>query len=248
MPQKKTKYIDKKYNYPKGFVKYGKPKTGFMPSKLGAKLFVNKNFDEIKKGNIPFDKLTTREKKVYRGKFSTTFDNLFQFENKRYYDPTGTLKTILANKLPELKGKKNLTNFLPKKEFVEFFNFEYNPTKYADGANSTFFDFLKGKAKEYYRDQSGTLLDIATRLNKSRDSGRQIKVIGKDNEIFYGVKAIEKMREYEAQELETLTEQTPEGQPIQLQIVYLSNSFNPYTNTITYNLNNTQVNDLNSTP
>jgi hypothetical protein len=39
-----------------------------------------------------------------------------------------------------------------------------------------------------------------------------------------------------------------DGDRIQLQIVYLSTDYNPFTNTVTYNLNNVQVNDLNNTP
>ena len=39
-----------------------------------------------------------------------------------------------------------------------------------------------------------------------------------------------------------------EGERIQLQIVYLSTNYNPFTNTVTYNLNDVQVNNLNQTP
>jgi hypothetical protein len=61
-----TKYIDRKYNYPKGYTERGKKKTGFMNSKLGAKLFVEANLEKIKKGTLPFDSLTTREKRIFQ--------------------------------------------------------------------------------------------------------------------------------------------------------------------------------------
>ncbi len=249
MAKKIARYIDRrKYNYPKGYTVDGKAKTGFMPAKLGAKLFVTQNFAKIQKGDLPYTNLTTREKRVFRGKTSNTFANTFQFGKKRYYDPTGTIKTLLANQIPELENKRNLTNLLPEKDFVDYFNKELNPTKYADGSNSTLFDFVKGDNKAYYRDRSGTSLDIATKLQKTRESGREIQVIGLDGKKYTGTKAIEKMREYESEQLEKVKKETPDGQPIQLQIVYTSTSFNPYTNTITYNLNDTQVNDLNQTP
>ena len=48
MAKKKTpQYQDRKYNYPKGFTKYGKAKTGFMPAAQGARTFVTNNFDKI---------------------------------------------------------------------------------------------------------------------------------------------------------------------------------------------------------
>ena len=79
MAKKKTQqYQDRKYNYPKGFTKYGKAKTGFMPAAQGARTFVTNNFDKIKSGSIPFDSLTQREKRVYRGKNNPTFENLYK--------------------------------------------------------------------------------------------------------------------------------------------------------------------------
>jgi hypothetical protein len=56
MAKKKStpKYIDRKYNYPKGYTERGKKKTGFMNSKLGAKLFVEANLEKIKKGSFTF--------------------------------------------------------------------------------------------------------------------------------------------------------------------------------------------------
>jgi hypothetical protein len=274
MAKKKTpQYKDRKYNYPKGFTKYGKSKTGFMPSAQGAKLFVTDNFDKIKSGSIPFDSLTQREKRVYRGKNNPTFQNLYTYQGKTYYDPTRTLRTILDNDItnPELKGKRDLTNFLSPESFKDIFNQRLNPTKYADGSNSTLYDFVKGDKKEFYRDQSGTLLDVVTRLNKVKKSGRNIRVIesyyidpktniemrlpAPDNykgkivyREFTGTEAIDAMRKFESDKLLEVTETAKEGQQIQLQIVYLSTDYNPFTNTVTYNLNNVQVNNLKDTP
>ena len=258
MAKKKTstKYIDRKYNYPKGYTERGKKKTGFMNSKLGAKLFVEANLEKIKKGALPFDSLTTREKRIYRGKQSNTFANTFQFNNKNFYDPTGVLRKALDN-IPNLKGKRNLTNLLPEKDFKEFFNQRINPTKGKINDkerskwlefSSSLYDFNKGEKKQFYRDQSGSMMDIVSKLNKSRKQGREIRVIDTDGSIKTGVDAIERMRSFEAEKVKEFTDKAKEGQNIQLQIIYISTDWNPYTNTVTYNLNNVQVNDLNATP
>jgi len=248
MAKKKTQqYKDRKYNYPKGFTKYGKSKTGFMPAAQGAKVFVTDNFDKIKSGSIPFDSLTQREKRVYRGKNNPTFENLYRYGDKSYYDPTRSLRKILDNN-PELKGKRDLTNFLKPEDFKNLFDQRLNPTKYADGTNSSFYDFKKGDKKQFYRDESGTLLDIVTKLNKIKRSGRNIRVIDTDGKIYTGTQAIDTMRQYESEQLQKAIEAAKEGQQIQLQIVYLSTDYNPFTNTVTYNLNNVQVNNLKDTP
>jgi hypothetical protein len=248
MAKKKTQqYQDRKYNYPKGFTKYGKSKTGFMPAAQGAKVFVTNNFDKIKSGSIPFDSLTQREKRVYRGKNNPTFENLYRYGDKSYYDPTRSLRKILDNN-PELKGKRDLTNFLKPEDFKNLFDQRLNPTKYADGTNSSFYDFKKGDKKQFYRDESGTLLDIVTKLNKIKRSGRNIRVIDTDGKIYTGTQAIDTMRQYESDQLQKAIEAAKEGQQIQLQIVYLSTDYNPFTNTVTYNLNNVQVNNLKDTP
>lgn len=248
MAKKKTQqYQDRKYNYPKGFTKYGKAKTGFMPAAQGARTFVTNNFDKIKSGSIPFDSLTQREKRVYRGKNNPTFENLYKYGDKTYYDPTRSLRKILDND-PNLKGKRDLTNFLKPDDFKNLFDQRLNPTKYADGTNSTLFDFKKGDKKGFYRDESGTLLDIVTKLNKIKRSGRNIRVIDTDGKIYLGSQAIDVMREFESSKLMEAMNAAKEGDRIQLQIVYLSTDYNPFTNTVTYNLNNVQVNDLNNTP
>jgi len=259
MAKKKTptpKYIDRKYNYPKGYTERGKKKTGFAPSKLGAKLFVEANLDKIKKGTLPFDSLTTREKRIYRGKQSNTFANTFQFNKKNFYDPTGVLRKALDN-IPNLKGKRNLTNLLPEKDFKEFFDQRINPTKgklnEKDRSkwlefSSSLYDFNKGEKKQFYRDESGSLMDIVTKLQKSRKQGREVRVIDTDGSIKTGVDAIERMRSFEAEKVKQFTDAADEGDNIQLQIIYISTDWNPFTNTVTYNLNNVQVNDLNQTP
>ena len=248
MAKKKTQqYQDRKYNYPKGFTKYGKAKTGFMPAAQGARTFVTNNFDKIKSGSIPFDSLTQREKRVYRGKNNPTFENLYKYGDKTFYDPTRSLRKILDND-PNLKGKRDLTNFLKPDDFKNLFDQRLNPTKYADGTNSTLFDFKKGDKKGFYRDESGTLLDIVTKLNKIKRSGRNIRVIDTDGKIYLGSQAIEVMREFESTKLLDAMKGAKDGDRIQLQIVYLSTDYNPFTNTVTYNLNNVQVNDLNNTP
>ena len=249
MAKKKTQqYQDRKYNYPKGFTKYGKSKTGFMPAAQGAKVFVTNNFEQIKKGTIPFDSLTQREKRVYRGKTNKTFENLYTFQGKSYYDPTRTLRVQLENVTSIPKGARDLTNYFKPEDFKERFNQLLNPTKYADGTNSTLFDFVKGDKKKFYRDESGTLLDIVTRLNKVKRSGRNIEVIDTMGEKHLGVKAIDVMRTFESDKLLEYTTAAEDGERIQLQIVYLSTKYNPFTNTVIYKLNDVQVNNLNQTP
>jgi hypothetical protein len=257
MAKKKTaQYRDRKYNYPKGFTKYGKAKTGFMPSAQGAKVFVEANLEKIQKGQIPYDSLTTREKRVYRGKTSNTFSNTFTFKDKRYYDPTGVLRKTLDN-IPALKGKRNLTNLLPESNFKDLFNQQINPTKgkikEKDRSkwlefSSSLYDFNKGEKKQFYRDESGSLMDIVTKLQKARKQGREVRVIDTDGSIKTGVLAIDRMREFEAEKLKQYVDKAKPGQNIQLQIIYISTDWNPYTNTVTFNLNNVQVNDLNQTP
>jgi hypothetical protein len=56
------------------------------------------------------------------------------------------------------------------------------------------------------------------------------------------------MRKFESDKLLEFMNAAKDGDRIQLQIVYLSTDYNPFTNTVTYNLNNVQVNDLNNTP
>jgi len=258
MAKKKTAtvYKDRKYNYPKGFTKYGKTKTGFMPAAQGAKVFVEANLEKIQKGQIPYDSLTTREKRVYRGKTSNTFSNTFTFKDKRYYDPTGVLRKTLDN-IPALKGKRNLTNLLPESNFKDLFNQQINPTKgkikEKDRSkwlefSSSLYDFNKGEKKQFYRDESGSLMDIVTKLQKARKQGREVRVIDTDGSIKTGVLAIDRMREFEAEKLKQFVDKAKPGQNIQLQIIYISTDWNPYTNTVTFNLNNVQVNDLNQTP
>ena len=254
--KKTTQYRDRKYNYPKGFTKYGKAKTGFMPASQGAKLFVQANLDKIKKGTIPFDSLTTREKRIYKGKQNNTFVNTYSFEGKSFYDPTGFLRKALDN-IPTLKGKRNLTNLLSKKDFKSLFDQQINPTagKQRDidqnkwlQQSSSFYDFKKGDKKQFYRDESGTLMDIATKLKKAKKQGREIRIIDTDGKTKTGLQAIERMREFEAEQVAKAEKKAAKGEKIQLQIVYVSTEWNPFTNTVTYNLNNVQVNNLNQTP
>ena len=249
-------YKDRKYNYPKGFTKYGKAKTGFMPAAQGAKVFVEQNLEKIKKGQIPYDSLTTREKRVYRGKTSNTLANTFTFKDKRYYDPTGVLRKTLDN-IPALKGQRNLTNLLPENNFKDLFNQQINPTKgkikEKDRSkwlefSSSLYDFNKGEKKQFYRDESGSLMDIVTKLQKARKQGREVRVIDTDGSIKTGVLAIDRMREFEAEKLKQFVDKAKPGQNIQLQIIYISTDWNPYTNTVTFNLNIVQVNNLNDTP
>ena len=56
------------------------------------------------------------------------------------------------------------------------------------------------------------------------------------------------MRKFESDKLLEFSEAADPGDRIQLQIVYLSTKYNPFTNTVIYNLNDVQVINLNQTP
>jgi hypothetical protein len=157
------------------------------------------------------------KKEFIEVKQSNTFANTYQFNDKRFYDPTGILRKLL-DEIPNLKGKRNLTNLLPEKDFKEFFDQRINPVppKAKKGEitkkdrdkwlqfSSSVYDFNKGDNKQFYRDESGSLMDIVTKLQKSRKQGREIRIIDTDGSIKTGVDAIERMRSFEAEKVKSL--------------------------------------------
>lgn len=250
------------YFYPKGFIdkKTGKKKTGFRPQKDGAKSFVKANFDDIRKGNLPYDNLTAQEKRIYRGLNNRSFENIYTFQGKRFYDPTGAVRFAL-DPIPDLKGKRNLTNLLSEKDFLSFFDKNRTTTrKIQEALNTSFYEFEKGSKKQYYRDKAGTLLDMVSRLKQFEKQGFSIQVIVsklfKDSkmininkgDILFGPNAIAYLRNYESDALQEAQADAKPGEQVKLQVVYDEIKINPYRKTILIDTRKAQINDLAETP
>lgn len=234
------------YFYPKGFIdkKTGKKKTGFRPSKEGAKSFVKANFDDIRKGNLPYDNLTAQEKRIYRGLNNRSFENIYTFQGKRFYDPTGAMRFAL-DPIPELRGKRNLTNLLSEKDFKSFFDKNKTTTKKIQEAlNTSFYEFEKGSKKQYYRDKAGTLLDMVSRLKQLEKQGFKIEVINEDRKILTGADAIAFLRTYESDKLQEAQADAKPGEQIKLQIVYNEIQINPYRKTILIDIKKAKPNPM----
>ena len=233
---KKRKIQDRKYNYPKGFIdkRTGKAKRGFMPPEKGAKVFVKGNFDDIRRGNIPYDSLTSREKSVYRYMVSDRNQNTFNFEGKRYYDPSGLIRQRL-NQIPRLKDVNNLTNVLSKKQFENLFNVFASPTKPKENLNTTLFEFTKGEKKGKYRTNTGNLLDIITNLKKLERQGYEINI---DN--VKGKAGIIQLKDFESFKIEQFLEKAKPGEQVKVELIYKVD-INPFTKKVKRNTDETQV-------
>ena len=151
-----------------------------MPPDKGAKIFVKGNFDEIKKGNIPFTSLTDREKKIFKGLVSDRNQNTFYFEGKRYYDPTGSVRFRL-NQVERLRDVKKLDNLITRKRFNELFDTSYQPMQKKENLNFSVLQFKKGSVnvenprfnfknnlgqKIHYRTNKGNMLDVIFNLKQ----------------------------------------------------------------------------------
>jgi len=233
---KKRKIQDRKYHYPKGFIdsRTKKKKTGFMPASKGAKIFVKGNFDDIRKGNIPYDSLTTREKSVYRALVSDRNQNTFYFEGRRYFDPTGVIKSQL-DKVPRLRDTKNLTNILSKQQFENLFNTNLAPAKSRENLNVSFFEFNKGDKINKHRSNKGNLLDVISSLKKLEKQGFKIDVDG-----FEGKSGIVQLKDYEAFEIQKFIDKHKSDEPIKVEMLYKMN-INPVNKTVSINTNDTQI-------
>ena len=234
------------YFYPKGFIdkKTGKKKTGFRPNKDGAKSFVKANFDDIRKGNLPYDNLTAQEKRIYRGLNNRSFENIYTFQGKRFYDPTGAMRFAL-DPIPELRGKRNLTNLLSEKDFRSFFDQNKTTTKKIQEAlNTSFYEFEKGSKKQYYRDKAGTLLDMVSRLKQFEKQGFSIEVIDQNRNSLKGPNAIAYLRTYESNKLQEAQADAKPGEQIKLQIVYNEIQINPYRKTISIDIKKAKPNPM----
>lgn len=238
------------YFYPKGFIdkKTGKKKTGFRPSKEGAKSFVKANFEDIRKGNLPYDNLTAQEKRIYRGLNNRSFENIYTFQGKRYYDPTGALRVAL-DVTPDLRGKRNLTNLLDKDDFLRFFDVTRTTVeKIQEALNTSFYEFEKGSKKQFYRDKAGTLLDMVSRFKQFERQGFTIIVRDSEGNDITGPMAIDYLRDLENDFLKDAKDRSKDGELIKLQIVYDQIEINPYRKTILVDSRKVLINDLTKTP
>jgi len=237
---KKRKSIDRKYHYPKGYVnpKTGKPKTGFMTAKQGARNFVKANLEAIRKKELPLDNLTAREKAIYRGIVSNTRSNIVYYSGKQYYDPTGTLRSILDQD-PDTFGKKNLTNLLMESEFKQLANKFLQPAGKSDLMNITQRKIVEGKKLNYITKQASNL-DMSSRLAKLLKRGYEIEIDGKK-----GKQALEVLRSFEMKEIDTALKGKKNGN---VQIFYKGLKINPFKKKIKLNTDEAETRNFDDTP
>ena len=211
---------DRRYHYPKGFIdkRTGKPKTGFMKTSQGAKLYVQTNLKQITKGNVQFENLTPREKQVYKALTSDRAVNTFKYDGKKYYDPTGIIRNLLNNNSNIPQGTKDLSNFLTKKQFENLFE-TYEPAFKIDKLNVSLFKFNKDAQKEKYRSNRGNLLDVSSQLKKLEKEGYSITVDGQS-----GRDALIYLKEWENKAVDKLIEKSKQnyksGDPIKVEVLH----------------------------
>jgi hypothetical protein len=248
----KRKPIDRRYHYPKGYIdkKTGRSKTGFMPASKGAQNFVKGNLQDIKRGNIPFDSLTARERKVFKSLTSDRKENTFSYEGKKYYDPTGVIRTIL-DRNPATRSQNKLDNLISKQTFLDTFNQNRIPVKSIDKLNSTLFDFKKGDEKQRkdilvntkrYQSNYGNLLDIIKNLKRLERNGFKINV---DNQT--GKQAIEELAKFETKKLTEQLKKYNKGDKVKFEIQY-NVQVNPFTKQININTKDSTINEMTNTP
>lgn len=232
---------DRRYHYPKGYIdkRTGKPKTGFMKTSKGARLFVETNLKDITKGKIQFENLTPREKQVYKGLTSDKAVNTFLYDGKKYYDPTGVIRNTL-DKTSIPKGTKDLTNFLSKENFKTLFK-AFTPANKIDKLNVSFFEFNKGAKKERYRSNRGDLLDVASQLKKLEKQGYAISVDGKS-----GKEALLYLKKWENdavdKQIEKSKQEYKNGDPVKVEVLHKV-QIDPFSKEIYINTRDTKVHE-----
>lgn len=232
---------DRRYHYPKGFIdkRTGKPKTGFMKTTKGARLFVETNLKEITKGKIEFENLTPREKQVYKALTSDRAVNTFKYDGKNYYDPTGVIRNTL-NKTSIPQGTKDLSNFLTKDQFQNLFK-AFTPANKIDKLNVSFFEFNKGAKKERYRSNRGDLLDVASQLKKLEKQGYAISVDGRS-----GKEALLYLKKWENQAVDDQIKKSKldyqNGDPVKVEVLHKV-QIDPFSKEIYINTQDTKVHE-----
>lgn len=229
---------NRRYHYPKGYIdpKTKKPKTGFMTSTKGARLYVQTNLKDISKGIIDYDNLTTREKQVYKALTSDRNVNTFKYDNKKFYDPTGIVRNTL-NRANIPSDVKDLTNYLSKTAFEKLFQipFESPSAKKNEKLNVTSFEFVKGDKLQKYRTNKGNLLDVSSQLKKFEKQGYAISVDGQS-----GRDAILFLKKWEERELQKFLDQHKTGEKVKVEILH-NVKINPFSKEIVINTNDSNV-------
>jgi hypothetical protein len=233
---------DRRYHYPKGFIdkRTGKPKTGFMKTSKGARLFVESNLKEITKGNIEFENLTPREKQVYKALTSDRAVNTYKFQGKKYYDPTGVIRNTLNQTKTLPQNITDLTNYLTKESFNNLFQ-AFTPANKIDKFNTSFFEFNKGAKKERYRSNRGDLLDVASQLKKLEKQGYAISVDGKS-----GREALIYLKKWENKAVDDQMKKSKldyqNGDPVKVEVLHKVN-IDPLSKEIFINTKDTKVHE-----
>ena len=234
----------KRYHYPKGYIdkKTGKAKSGFMPEKQGARVYVKGNIDNIKAGNIPYSSLSKREKAIYRALVSPVKENTFYFKGQQIYDPTGYLRNTLDN-FPATQGKNNLNNLIDPKFWNELTSGNIAPAQKLDLFNISQKRIDDGTKIPYYTKQ-GTNLDVTGRLSRYINKGWDISVNGKK-----GKQALEELRKFEQKKIQEKFEQSGMKNG-NIQIYYKDIKFNPKKKKIQIKADdeNTETTDFTNTP
>lgn len=232
---------DRRYQYPKGYIdkRTGKAKTGFMPSKKGARVYVKGNLEAIKRGDIPYQSLTTREKQVFKGFTNPSRKNTFYFQGERKYDPSGTIRKILDLN-PITEGKQKLDNLITPDMAKTIFQSQLpSPAEKVDNWNVSQKVFKGGKKLNYITRQ-GDNLDVIARLNKFLKKGYKIKVNDKQ-----GKEALEFLRKFENKAIQDKLKDRKSGN---VQVWYQDIKFNPEDNEISLDTDETEVIDFDDTP
>jgi hypothetical protein len=232
---------DRRYQYPKGYIdkRTGKAKTGFMSAKQGARVYVKGNLEAIKRGDIPYESLTTREKQVFKGFTNPSQQNTFYFEKERIYDPSGTLRKILDQN-PVTEGRKKLDNLITPQMAKTLFEGQLPAqAEKVDTWNLSQKRFKDGKKIPYITRQ-GDNLDVISRLSRYFKRGYKIKVDGSE-----GKDALEKLRKFEQREIQKALKDKKSGN---VQVWYQDITFNPADNEIIVDTDNVEIQDFDDTP
>jgi len=232
---------DRRYQYPKGYIdkRTGKAKTGFMPSKKGARVYVKGNLEAIKRGDIPYESLTTREKQVFKGFTNPSQKNTFYFQGQRVYDPSGALRKILDTD-PITQGKQKLDNLITPDFAKTLFQSQLpSQAKKIDNWNVSQKIFKGGKKLNYITRQ-GDNLDVIARLNRFLKQGYKIKVNDQQ-----GKAALEFLRKFENKKIQEKLKDRKSGN---VQVWYQEIRFNPDKKEISLDTKKTEVIDFDDTP
>jgi hypothetical protein len=210
-----------------------------MSANQGARVYVRGNLDAIKRGDIPYESLTTREKQVFKGITNPSQQNTFDFQKERISDPSGTLRKILDQN-PVTEGRKKLDNLITPQLAQTLFKGQLPAqAEKVDTWNLSQKRFKDGKKIPYITRQ-GDNLDVISRLARYLKRGYKIKV---DNKT--GKEALEALRKFEQREIQKALKDKKSGN---VQVWYQDISFDPSKKEISLSTENTEIQDFDDTP